>query len=682
MRRPCADGRREGTRLTMRPFVRTGLTALGIAAGYLACVFIGAVLSVPADGFAIIWPARAFLISVLMLLPLRRWWCIASVIPTHFLIAAAFLPDTPTGLVATQVLGHLAVATGTALAVRQINPVEAPFQSVTAVLKYILVAGIVVPGVIDGAILAAHRAAGWSDLLWTSSWWQWMIAGFFPTITIPPLLVLSARGGLTGRPRATPLLHSEIALVVPALFVVSLVAFGGSVNAADWPAVYLMPLPLLLWATARFGVGGTSLALLAMAAGIATEALRQMGPFAAPSLVDEVASLQAFLAVTSAPLLLFAALMDERRRTATRLRQFETGIQVAASQTDTGLWLWDAVIPRLSLTANCRAMFALPDEDTNTPYDFLDAVHPEDKALVGEAIAKALTDGAQMPVLEFRLCSGDRTRWFVLQSRTDCDGTGRPVSVSGVFRDISDRIESRLAVERLEERLASLQDDERRRIAQELHDSTAQHLVAAKFNLVSLRKQVSEDVRGLVDDAYRSLSEATAEIRTFTYLLHASQLEEEGLCSMLRRYVPGFERRTGIRTTLRMTERADELPGDLQHALLRITQGSLGNMQRHAGATRASIDLRCVTDWVHLVVRDNGKGIGPDEGEQLGERLRLGLGIRGMTVRVRSTHCQNCGNCLGGGTMIHVAVPLRTPIPASARGIANIAREALGAGRG
>ena len=98
-----------------------------------------------------------------------------------------------------------------------------------------------------------------------------------------------------------------------------------------------------------------------------------------------------------------------------------------------------------------------------------------------------------------------------------------------MFRDISDRIESRLAVERLEERLATLQDDERRRIAQELHDSTAQHLVAAKLNLLSLRKQVSEDIQELVDEAYRSLREATAEIRTFTYLLHASQLDEEGI---------------------------------------------------------------------------------------------------------------------------------------------------------
>ena len=665
----------------MRPFVHDGLTALGIAVGYLACVFIGAVLSVPADGFAIIWPARAFLISVLMLLPLRRWWCVGAVIPMHVLLALAFLPGAAAGLVASQVLGHLAVATATVLAIRRINPVDAPFEGVAAVLKFILVAGVAVPAVVDGAILATHVALGWSDDLW-SSWRQWMIAGFFPTIAIPPLLVLAARGALTGRPRPSSVLKGEIALVVPALFVVSLVAFGGIVDAAQWPAVYLMPLPLLLWATARFGVGGTSLALLAMAAGIAIQALRHTGPFADPSLVEEVASLQAYLAAISAPVLLFAALMDERRRTANLLRQFEAGMQVAASQTDTGLWLWDTAVPRLWATDNCRAMFALPDEATNTPFDFLDAVHPDDQAVVGEAIASALTDGAQIPVLEFRLCSGGKTRWFVLQSRTECDESGRPVSVSGVFRDISERIESRLAVERLEERLATLQDDERRRIAQELHDSTAQHLVAAKLNLFGLRQQGPEEIQPLVDEVYHSLREATAEIRTFTYLLHASHHDEEGISAMLQRYVPGFERRTGISTALRTTERADELPTEVQHALLRVTQESLGNVHRHAGATRAAVDLRCIGGSVHLVVCDNGRGMEPGEREQLGERLRLEFGIHDMTVRVRTTHCRNCGNCSGGGTAIHVSAPLRAQAPAGARGIANIARETLGAGRG
>jgi two-component system NarL family sensor kinase len=131
-----------------------------------------------------------------------------------------------------------------------------------------------------------------------------------------------------------------------------------------------------------------------------------------------------------------------------------------------------------------------------------------------------------------------------------------------------------------------------------------------------------------------------------------------------------------------MTERADALPDTVQHALLRITQESLGNTQRHAGATRATVDLRCIAGSVHLVVCDNGGGIGPQEGELLEERLRLGLGIHGVTVRIRSTRCRNCGDCGGAGTAIHVLVPPQMQFPPNARGIANIARETLGAGRG
>ena len=666
----------------MHPFVRDGLTSLGAAAGYVACAVIGTVLSLPPDGFAVVWPASAFLIGLMLLLPKRQWWLlVAGVVPSHFLMAALVQAHAPLAVVATQVLGNLLLAAATVAALERTFGKEPLFDTFASVLKFILVAGIAVPALVNAAILAVHLATGWTDDLWLA-WKQWMIAGAVPAVTIPPLIVLTARGGLTGRPKASASLRLELALIALALFAVGAFAFEGIIDVEYGSAPFLAPLPLLIWAAVRTGVGGTSLALLAFTAGILVPALRHSGPFAPGAPHGDVAALQVFLVTRSVIVLLLAALLDERRRTGDLLRRFETGIQVAASSTDTGLWRWDAVTRRLSLTDNCRAMFALPDDDSNTPLDFLGPVHAEDKALVGAALASALDEGAQMPVLEFRLYRGDRTRWFVLQTRTECDDAGRTISISGVFRDISDRIEMRLAVERLEERLASLQDDERRRIAQELHDSTAQHLVAAKLTLLGLRKKVPEEVQQLVDEAHRSLREATAEIRTFTYLLHASQLEEEGLCAMLQRYVPGFERRTGVRTALRVTERADELPDELQHALLRIAQESLGNTQRHAGATRATVDLRCIGDAVHLVVCDNGRGMAPEEAEQFSERLRFGLGSRGMTVRVRPTRCRNCGDCRGRGTAIHVLVPLTAPIRASARGIANIAREALGAGRG
>jgi PAS domain S-box-containing protein len=664
----------------MHPAARIALAALGIAVGYFALMAIGLLLRPSPDSSVIVWPVRAFAVSLALLMPPRRWWLIAAAVPAHYLASAVFMPSAPFVTASVQVLGHIGVALASALAIRLVVPNRPLFDSASTLLKFILVVGIAVPSVINLATLSVHLATGWIDDLWLS-WWGWMGSGFFVTITVPPLILLIVQRRLTGLPQMSRRLQREIALVAALLFVVSYAAFGTLVDARAWPAAYLAPLPLLLWAAVRFGVGGTALALLAMAVGIVARTIRHEGPFGDQSPAEAVASVQAFLAVTSAPLMLLAALLDERRRTANLLRQFETGMQVAASATDTGLWRWDAASSQLWLTANCRAMFGLSDHASIGPFDFLEPVHPEDSGGVREALSRVLA-GEQIPVLEFRLRAAGQTRWFVLQARADRDDGGRPMGVSGVFRDITERIESRLAVERLEGRLATLQDDERRRIAQELHDSTAQHLVAAKFHLLDLRNRAGDKLRPIVDEAYRSLREATAEIRIFTYLLHASQLEEEGLGAMLQQYIPGFERRTGIRTTLRLCPRADELPGELQHALLRVTQESLSNVQRHAGATRAAVDLRCLADSVHLVVRDDGSGIGPADAEQLAGRLRLGLGLPGLAVRSRATAGRISRDGRGRGTIVHVAVPTDSPPPAASRGIATLARETLGAGRG
>src|SRR6478735_5817192 len=183
----------------MRPFVRNGLIASGTAAGYFACAVVGTVLSVPPDGFAVIWPATAFLIGVLLILPPRAWWCSAAAIPAHFLLAAAWQPDAPFVVVSTQIAGNLALALATVVAVRKMIGPDLRFDSFLAVFKYVLVAGLAVPAVINAAILAVHLTTGWTDDLWLS-WRQWMVAGFMPTITIPPVLVLTAKGGLFGRP--------------------------------------------------------------------------------------------------------------------------------------------------------------------------------------------------------------------------------------------------------------------------------------------------------------------------------------------------------------------------------------------------------------------------------------------------------------------------------------------------
>src|SRR4051812_36052326 len=141
----------------MHASVRDGLTALGVGAGYFASAIIGSRLSAPPNVFAIIWPATAFLIGVLLLLPKARWWlCAASVVPAHFLLAATTHVDTPLAVVLTQVGGNLALASATVLAVRATIGTRVRFDSFGTALKFLLVAGIAVPAVVDALILSVH----------------------------------------------------------------------------------------------------------------------------------------------------------------------------------------------------------------------------------------------------------------------------------------------------------------------------------------------------------------------------------------------------------------------------------------------------------------------------------------------------------------------------------------------
>ena len=146
-------------------------------------------------------------------------------------------------------------------------------------------------------------------------------------------------------------------------------------------------------------------------------------------------------------------------------------------------------------------------------------------------------------------------------------------------------------VDRLSEQLLALQEEERRRIARELHDSTAQHLVAANFSLINLEKQAKdnppalkscEHIQGLLDKALK-------ELRIFTYLLHPPNLAEVGLRTTLEEFIDGFGDRTGIGAVTSVPDRVDDLPFELQRCVLRVVQEALGNVSRHADATRVRI---------------------------------------------------------------------------------------------
>ena len=198
-------------------------------------------------------------------------------------------------------------------------------------------------------------------------------------------------------------------------------------------------------------------------------------------------------------------------------------------------------------------------------------------------------------------------------------------------------------------RLMRAQDDERRRIAQMLHETTAQNLAGLKMLLARLNRtsdRLSDSERSALTESMSLAEQSMTEIRTLSYLLHPPFLDETGLLSALRWYAAGFAERSGIKVDLDLPESFERLPRDTETALFRIVQESLINIHRHAGSETARIRLRRDAETLVLEIDDRGHGIPKASLEHImsGGGV-VGVGIAGMSERIEQ---------LGGTSRDHV----------------------------
>jgi signal transduction histidine kinase len=214
-------------------------------------------------------------------------------------------------------------------------------------------------------------------------------------------------------------------------------------------------------------------------------------------------------------------------------------------------------------------------------------------------------------------------------------------------------------IRQLTGRLLRSQDDERRRLARELHDSTGQMVAAMKINLDVLNEKIDardDETKKLVVESIAIVDEMNRQLRTVSYLLHPPLLDETGLQSALRWYTEGFSQRSGIEVNLEISPGFCRLQHDLEIALFRVVQESLTNVHRHSGSSTAKIQLIREGENIRVEVVDNGNGLstGLYEGKFI-----PGVGIMGMQERMR----QFGGNCeiipTQDGTTIRATVPLK-----------------------
>lgn len=215
---------------------------------------------------------------------------------------------------------------------------------------------------------------------------------------------------------------------------------------------------------------------------------------------------------------------------------------------------------------------------------------------------------------------------------------------------------------RLSSRLLTLQDDERRRLARDLHDSTGQRLAVLIMNLDMVERATTAldaPLRRALAESRSLAEECAREVRTFAYLLHPPLLEEAGLLSAVRWYAEGFEKRSGIHVAVELGK-VGRLPPPIETALFRVVQESLTNVHRHASATTASIRLTVMADVVALEIHDQGHGLGAPLTHQTGVSRpeALGVGIQGMRERIRQLGGTFDVEFTDDGTTVSVGVPL------------------------
>lgn len=212
-------------------------------------------------------------------------------------------------------------------------------------------------------------------------------------------------------------------------------------------------------------------------------------------------------------------------------------------------------------------------------------------------------------------------------------------------------------------RLMALQDQERRRIARDLHDTVGQTLSAMKMNLAMLRELNKKQPASmeLLNDLESLTNEALQEVRTTSYLLHPPLLDEAGFASAARWFVDGFAKRSGIDVSCTIPPHLDRPPAHCELVLFRVLQESLTNVHRHSGASVASVLLVRDDNHFTLEISDNGGGIPQERLARLRESAdHSGVGLAGMRERVRELGGEFEMRSDARGTTISVRVPLAT----------------------
>ena len=329
------------------------------------------------------------------------------------------------------------------------------------------------------------------------------------------------------------------------------------------------------------------------------------------------------------------------------LRKSEERFDLAVRGSNDGIWDWNILTDEIYHSPRVLELLHYgPDENPALLKSFAAQLHPEDVVPTRAAIRAHLDTRAPHDI-EYRLLTKDgHYRWFRSRGQAVWDAEGQPVRMAGSLTDIHDRklaeealrdaqAEALLARQKFTQSLIAAQEQERKRIARELHDSLGQNLSVIKnrIQLALAECSASPAAASQLEAVSRVVGDTLSEVRTLAHRLRPLPIEQFGLTDCLGNLIQEVAESSAIPIDRRLEQVDDVFPGEQATMVYRILQEALNNLVKHSGATAATVSLERDLHCVRLRVEDNGCGF--DKNAIVGPRkVRDGLGLTSIEERV------------------------------------------------
>jgi integral membrane sensor domain MASE1 len=617
MRQATANGEAEfhaGTQPGVQPGLpfRTAFWVLAAAVAYYLATLVAWVLRVPDSQISVVFPPHAILVSVLLLVPMRHWWAYTlAAVCSHFI--ATQQAQWPPLYALEHEAFDAAKAVLTAAGIRLF--IRSPFHliSLREAIIFVLIAVVIVPfgtafwGAASG--ISRHIGAHYWD-----EWRRYGISNAVTTIVLVPVFLVGAHQ-LSAKIKVAPGRVMEACLLAVCIGAVGWLVFDHQPAGPDTSlALFYAPIPLLIWAALRFGLGGISASVLLITMLAIWGTMQGRGPFLSQTPAENALALQLFILMAATPLLLLSVAIDDERRSKAALRASEERMSATAESAQLALWDWD--LPSDQIWIQDQGLFGF---DPNIPIDhstLAGHVHPDDRALRGIAIQRALANGGNYES-EFRVILGDGSvHWLAARGSSASPATtGIPSRILGIAMDITLQKQAGVEAQLQREELAHLSrvttlSALSGSFAHELGQPLSSILIDAEAGQRFMMQDAPDlgEIRAIFRDVVRSGRRAAEIIDRMRTLLRRGEVEDSvGQCERecldeLLRLTRGDLISRGVSVTNLAT---GDLPPaltdrvQLQQVLLNLIKNACDAMESNPPA-----DPRAHADDCHRAERD------------------------------------------------------------------------------